>query len=100
MSIRRYLLKRSSVVLRSNLFMVTAIKKPTKAVFWRDLQVGDYIRFVYRIADPGRGNGLYASTIAVWCGDKKVANSPTMITQRLANFELEEIIPLATDCSK
>lgn len=83
------------IILKSEIIVVTGIKKKTKAVFFKDIKVGDrlYITYVLEHLGGASGGGRYASYPHIFnltqSNDCQI--SQTNMVLRLSNFELEEV---------
>jgi len=79
--------------LRSKNYEVMAIKKKTRASFFKDLKVGDVIVLEMRLKNTtgASGGGNYASYIEVinLTQVTHVYNSQSQLLSNLDNFELE-----------
>lgn len=83
------------VVLRSGELRVTEILKPTKAKFFKDIQVGDTIEITHELEGltGASGGGLYAPTYRLvnYVRNNKISISGNNLVNRLANFKLETL---------
>lgn len=84
------------ILLTSKALKIAKIKRRTSAKFFKDLKVGDEIKVVGILRDPGRSwgsssNGLYATYFNVVneTTGEMTRNSLTMLSKLLANFEFE-----------
>lgn len=79
------------IVLKSPLLRIDRIKKPTKAKFWKDRKVGDYVVLSMPVSRIEREESLYATYITVTCGDAESTVSLTNMANRLESFEFTAI---------
>ena len=84
------------IIMKSRGVLIASIYKPTKALFFKDLLVGDEIRFSIPVAASGYnvfGGGVYASyvTIENVVTGAKTSKSFNQLSIILKNFTLEEI---------
>jgi acyl-CoA hydrolase len=83
------------IEMKSEAQVVMKIKKKTKAVFFKDVEVGDSLRFKTYLKNVGRSShGTYASTVTVENLSKRTSDSSksqSQIANILHNFELEEM---------
>lgn len=66
---------------------ITEIKKKTKAVLFKDIQVGDELTLNYNIS----GCYGYAPTISINHAGKWHDNNVTQLSNNISNFEYEQI---------
>lgn len=84
------------ITLKSVLIKVDIIKKPTKAKFFKYLEVGDVFSVESKLKSIGRSsNGLYASKITFTCAksDGTIVSDTMTANQAmncLDNFEISE----------
>lgn len=84
------------ILLKSALLKVDLIKKPTKAKFFKYLEIGDFFTIESKLKGIGRSSsGLYASKITFTCTKKDgTVVSDTMTANQamncLDNFEVSE----------
>ena len=78
--------------MNSKLMQVTAIKKPTKAKFFKDFKVGTCFSVNMDVVDPGHGCGVYASYVEIinHATDEKCKRSLSELANRLEHFDFEE----------
>jgi hypothetical protein len=92
--IRRHIRERKNItkdgnkMVLSGTFKVTSIKKKTKAVFFKDLTVGDEFTLQYGLS----GSYGYAPYIDIIGIGKTHNNSASQLSSNLDNFEIEQII--------
>ena len=77
------------MILSSSTHVITKIKKPTKALFFKEFKVGDAFTVRTKLANPGRGRERYAITVTVRnvSQDLKHQSSMSLIANRFENFE-------------
>lgn len=84
------------IVLSSGNYKVTKIVKKTKAMLFKDWEVGQVFQITMVFKSPGRNRGLYATMVKVV--DKtagvEMSDSITCLNNRLASFEYEPIMLL------
>lgn len=86
-----------SIALTSKPYRIAAIKKPTKAVLFGDMEVGDVIQFTMNMQRAGQasGGGVYASIVKVdnlTKGTSDKSKSQTEVTKIIQNcFEIEPV---------
>lgn len=85
------------ITLKSSLLKVDVIKKPTKAKFFKYLEVGDVFTVESKLKSVGRSSsGLYASKITFICtkSDGAIVSDTMTANQAmncLDNFEIYEV---------
>jgi hypothetical protein len=83
------------IVMMSEVYRITRIVKPTKAEFFRNLKVGNLVRFSMEMKGPGRTgrSGVYASYIKIHnlSTGSYTSRSMNELDNRLENFELGEM---------
>ena len=75
----------------TKIFTIKNIKKKTAAKGFKDLKVGDKIRFYIELdhTAKGRGRGIYASEVVIFGPQDKWKNSQNVFINNISNFELE-----------
>ena len=77
------------MILSSLTYVITKIKKPTKAMFFRQFKVGDAFVVSTELLNPGRGREKYAIGVKVRnvTQDLRHGSSMSNIANRFQNFE-------------
>jgi uncharacterized protein YqhQ len=86
--------KVEGVLMQSKEFVVTEIRKQTKAIFYKNLSVGSKIKFSMSLERPGRScRGLYASYVKVTNMDsgEHTHDSQNQLSNRLFHFRIKEV---------
>jgi len=81
------------MILNSQAHEITKIKKPTKALFFKEFKVGDAFVVSTTLRNPGRGRERYAVGVTVRNITQELNHhsSMTIIAKRFENFEYASI---------
>jgi hypothetical protein len=63
----------------------------SKFDFWKSLKEDDIITIVLELKDPGRGRGLYSTTLNLGCNNKNFRSSITETLNYLSKMEVKQI---------
>lgn len=80
------------IKLRSKVQVVSKILKKTQAIFFKNLKIGQEIEITAFVRNPGRGRGLYATSMRIGniSTGEEAEFSMTVLAGHLAKFEFEE----------
>lgn len=85
----------STVVLKSNEYIIVNVKKKTTAKFFKDLGVGHGLRFEHSLrSTTGGSNGLYSSDFKVSNVNtgERITITGNHLVRRLECFDLKELV--------
>lgn len=80
------------IKLRSRVQVVSKILKKTQAAFFKNLEIGHEVEVTAFVRNPGRGRGLYATSMRIGnitTGDE-AEFTMTILAKHLAKFEFQE----------
>ena len=84
-------MRETVVPFHSGPYLVTAQHRRTTAMGWKDIKVGDIIRFQMNLKKTVKGRGIYASYIDIYrFGVKIHTTSQNNFINAVSAFELEK----------
>lgn len=80
------------IKLRSKVQVVSKIIKKTQAIFFKNLKIGHEIEITAFVRNPGRGRGLYATSMRIGniTTGEEAEFTMTVLAGHLAKFEFQE----------
>jgi len=80
------------IKLRSKVQVVSKLLKKTQAVFFKNLETGHEIEITAFVRSPGRGRGLYATSMRIEniTTGEEAEFTMTVLAGHLAKFEFQE----------